>query len=56
MRGDRSVARGIAFEGMSVEAVRAARQDRRGSVEGKRREVGRSDFGETEPTNSFVDT
>jgi hypothetical protein len=34
MRGDRSLARGIAFEGMSVEAVRAARQDRRGSVEG----------------------
>lgn len=52
MRGDRSLARGIAFEGMSVEAVRAARQDRRGRVEGKRRKVGRSDFGEAEPPNS----
>ena len=37
---------------MAVEAVRAARQNRRGSVEGKRRKAGRSDFGEAEPPNS----
>jgi hypothetical protein len=35
MRGDRSIAQGITFEGMSVEAVRAARQDRRGSRRGQ---------------------